>query len=199
MFETWLFKCRHITDGGYIHTWTCHASSGFQETGKHAKIAVAKRSGTPGMTTRQPPLYGSLNVGRSAISRDATAARSFRPSFPRRLSSARQSVPRGPDCPSHCGVCDTFRTAPSAARRWHRVVSHDGGMWIIAGKHDGCNLNDVWFSRDGKNWQQMKSGCPWPVRHAPACLVFKNRLWVLGGYDNKGMHNDVWASRNNLD
>ncbi|MBM3280330.1 MAG: galactose oxidase [Candidatus Handelsmanbacteria bacterium] len=79
-----------------------------------------------------------------------------------------------------------------APRRFHCGVVYAGGgyhrMWILGGYHQG-NRNDVWSSRDGRHWTEEQT--PWPIRHEPGCLEFKEQLWLLGGFGDT-LYNDVW-------
>ena len=50
--------------------------------------------------------------------------------------------------------------------------------------------NDVWSSLDGAHWSLVTSNATFPARIGPACLVFNNRMWVMGG----GGFDDVWSS-----
>ena len=63
-------------------------------------------------------------------------------------------------------------------------------MWHIAGNDHGTeyagNLNDVWYSENCSNWVQANVSVPWRPRHEPQCLVFKNKIWVMGGNPGSG-------------
>jgi hypothetical protein len=57
------------------------------------------------------------------------------------------------------------------------------------------NWGDVWYSKDGKNWEELKSDVIWKQRHEPSALVFQDRLWMIGGKAGAGagkLVNDVW-------
>ena len=64
-------------------------------------------------------------------------------------------------------------------------------MWIIGGHHNG-NRNDVWFSPDGAHWTEAVGDPIWPIRHAPVCLTYRDKLWVIGGFGDT-LYNDVWS------
>jgi hypothetical protein len=87
-----------------------------------------------------------------------------------------------------------------------------GKMWLLGGwnpadkKHFPriCN-NEVWSSRDGARWtlekpntfldQTFASGRDWEGRHTAGSVVFKDKLWIVGGDVNQGhYHFDVWRS-----
>lgn|GEM_PF-1651972 len=102
--------------------------------------------------------------------------------------------------------------AVQVAQPWRKrsqgeAVVFDGGkgpqMWIIGGRLWGGGqsgmLNDVWCTTDdtGANWAQVApaGGKIWSPRSNFGCVVFQNKLWVFGGYDNNGNFlNDVWSS-----
>ncbi len=54
----------------------------------------------------------------------------------------------------------------------------------------------MWSSRDGVHWTQATDKAPWHARIWFSALVYKNRMWVLGGWSNKPSQNwnDVWYS-----
>ena len=42
------------------------------------------------------------------------------------------------------------------------------------------NRNDVWYSEDGKNWNQLP-GTPWSLRHACGVHVHRDALFLAAG------------------
>ena len=49
------------------------------------------------------------------------------------------------------------------------------------------------------NWTQITDSAPWPGRDSPGAVVFRNRMWLLGGFscDRSGNFSrlrDVWSS-----
>ncbi len=60
--------------------------------------------------------------------------------------------------------------------------------------------NQVWYSGDGKNWQEAVSPHRWSPRLGAAGVVFKGKMWVLGGQQQyhhgtpQDLQNDVWSS-----
>lgn len=85
-------------------------------------------------------------------------------------------------------------------RQYHDVAVFDDKIWVLEGfSHDfinggkdfgpfGGNLNDVWYSADGENWQELP-GTPWPPRHAASVFVYDDALWMVAG---NNMQPDVW-------
>lgn len=56
---------------------------------------------------------------------------------------------------------------------------------------------DVWSSIDGKSWERVTEEAPWPVRIWSSCAVYRNRIWLLGGFRGQPTWNnfdDVWHS-----
>jgi hypothetical protein len=102
--------------------------------------------------------------------------------------------------------------APFAARDGAGALTFKGRMWLLGGwnpsdkKHFPriCN-NEVWSSRDGKDWTLVKPNThldrkfdrtsDWEGRHTAGYAVFKNKMWIVGGDANQGHYqNDVWNS-----
>jgi hypothetical protein len=78
-------------------------------------------------------------------------------------------------------------------------------MWLLGGWYNGRlpghgASSEVWSSRDGITWEQATKAAPWSPRLAAGVVVFKHRMWVLGGTENyyfgdeRSLKNDVWSS-----
>lgn len=73
-------------------------------------------------------------------------------------------------------------------------------IWM-AGGYDGTNYhNDVWNSSDGVTWQRVTANAPWSARNT-RLVVFRNKLWLLGGGVIDGHRNlnpdsdrELWSS-----
>ena len=91
--------------------------------------------------------------------------------------------------------------APWPPRAMHGCVIFDGKLWIVGGgeyntafpANTKTDYGDVWSSSDGKNWRQVTAAAAWPARRFHGCVVYDNKIWVLGGY-HQGNSNDVWFS-----
>lgn len=105
---------------------------------------------------------------------------------------------------SHDGVEWTreLDEAPWSRRQlFGNVAVHAGKLWVIGG---GLTFyqpfkayRDVWCSENGRDWTQVTDQAPWPARIWSDCAVFRNRLWLLGGYRAQPQwnnFNDVWYS-----
>ena len=85
-------------------------------------------------------------------------------------------------------------------------------LWLLGGWNPGdkqhfpriCN-NEVWSSTDGADWKLIKPNTfldrqfdptsDWEGRHTAGYVVYKNKMWIIGGDVNQGHYqNDVWNS-----
>jgi hypothetical protein len=90
--------------------------------------------------------------------------------------------------------------APWSPRAYHAAIVHGDKIWVLGGgnyvpKYHA--LNDVWCSSDGVKWERATEKAPWPPRIWFSAVVYRNRMWVLGGWSNNPSRNwgDVWYSR----
>jgi hypothetical protein len=79
-------------------------------------------------------------------------------------------------------------------------VSFRGRLWVIGGgTYDTLDIptrtfrSDVWSSSDGVTWQ-LETPDAFPARQYHNVAVFRDRLWVIGGWDGVANRNDVWFS-----
>jgi len=84
-------------------------------------------------------------------------------------------------------------SADWSERKGHASVVFNNKMWVIGGYKGGVGvfqpyLNDVWYSSDGVNWTQATASAGWNGRDGHTSIVFKNKMWVIGG------GSDVWYS-----
>jgi hypothetical protein len=104
--------------------------------------------------------------------------------------------------------------APFCARDGLGVLSYKGKLWVIGGWNpdDKENAplictNDVWSSVDGERWELEKPNSyidrsfdaakDWEGRHTAGYVVFRDRMWIVGGDCNQGHYmSDVWSSSN---
>jgi hypothetical protein len=85
-------------------------------------------------------------------------------------------------------------------RAYHQAVVHDGKMWVLGGGNYVPRYqanNDVWFSTDGKEWTRAVEHAPWHERIWFSSVVYRDRIWVLGGWSKGPDRNwgDVWYSK----
>jgi hypothetical protein len=84
--------------------------------------------------------------------------------------------------------------APWPPRRWTCSAVYRNRMWMIGGfraQPEWTNLNDVWYSSDGKDWKQLITQDIWSERHEISPYVHDNKLWIVAG-NAWPLVNDVW-------
>lgn len=89
-------------------------------------------------------------------------------------------------------------------RRTHaQGVVFNGKIWILGGGRWLPHMiphNDVWCSDDGVNWDCVTEHAAWDPRIWFDAVVYRNRLWVLGGWSKEhGNFGDVWYTKNGRD
>ena len=89
-------------------------------------------------------------------------------------------------------------------RAYHQAVVHDGKMWVMGGGNYVPKYsanNDVWSSEDGEHWTQVTEHAGWSPRDWFSAVVYRDRVWVLGGWSNEPSknHGDVWYSKDGKD
>jgi hypothetical protein len=67
-------------------------------------------------------------------------------------------------------------------------------MWVLGGWSNNPvkNWGDVWYSKDGKKWNQRKTPTCWKERHKHSAFVLQDRLWIAGGYAQP-LSSEVWS------
>jgi len=94
--------------------------------------------------------------------------------------------------------------APWAPRAYHQAVVLDDRIYVFGGGNyvpQYKNFNDVWSSADGVEWRQETNAAPWHGRLWFSALVYRDQMWILGGWSNNPSvnHGDVWYSKNGRD
>ena len=76
---------------------------------------------------------------------------------------------------------------------WFSLVVYRDHMWVLGGwsRKDG-DFGDVWYSKDGANWTELKSDVIWTNRHEHSAYVFKDRIWLAGGHA-RPLNSEVWS------
>jgi hypothetical protein len=96
--------------------------------------------------------------------------------------------------------------APYGARTASAVVPFQGKLWLMGGRTNATGdpvekhypqfttYNDVWCTADGVNWEQAVAHAPWSPRMWVVGAAYRDRLWIVGGFDNRNGTNlgDVW-------
>ena len=62
------------------------------------------------------------------------------------------------------------------------------------------HFSDVWSSTDGTTWELITETAPWGERRSLPIIVFQNKLWLMGGWDNKSWTypEDVWNTEDGI-
>jgi len=94
--------------------------------------------------------------------------------------------------------------APWAPRAYHAALVFDGKIWVYGGGNywpKYLGYNDVWNSSDGIHWTKVTDHAPWSARIWFSSVVYRNRIWLLGGWSNNPSRNwnDVWYSSDGAD
>jgi hypothetical protein len=95
-------------------------------------------------------------------------------------------------------------SAEWSPRAYHQAVVLNDKIYLFGGGNYVPNYEaraDVWSSGDGVHWEQVTSKAPWHPRLWFPAVVYRNRMWVLGGWSNNPSRNwgDVWHSRDGKD
>jgi hypothetical protein len=91
-----------------------------------------------------------------------------------------------------------------APRAYHQAAVLNERIYVFGGGNYTPQYearNDVWSSADGVHWTQETAAAPWSPRLWFSSVVYRDRMWVLGGWSNNPSRNwgDVWHSRNGKD
>jgi len=78
---------------------------------------------------------------------------------------------------------------------FNKYVVFKNALYAIGGSENWTEgtKKAVWKSIDGHKWEKLKIDLPWSSRAFHSCIVFQNKIWLIGGYDGKYL-NDVWYS-----
>ena len=84
-------------------------------------------------------------------------------------------------------------------RAYHQAVAHAGKLWVMGGGNYVPTYhakNDVWCSSDGKTWTCVSDTAAWSPRLWFSSVVYRDHMWVLGGWSNNPSKNwgDAWYS-----
>jgi hypothetical protein len=89
--------------------------------------------------------------------------------------------------------------------KWEKVadipLSIEGRICKFKNRLYWAKKDSLFTSRDGIKWQKVSYQVPWKPRQWPGLVVFRNKLWVIGGGIGYGSNhpefpNDVWSSSN---
>jgi len=83
---------------------------------------------------------------------------------------------------------------------FYAAASFLGDLWILGG-YDGSNETaSVWRSSDGLQWHRVTERVPWSPRQGAAAVVFRDRLFLIGGGELDGaQYGDVWSTADGVE
>ncbi|WP_298868057.1 GDSL-type esterase/lipase family protein [uncultured Gimesia sp.] len=85
-------------------------------------------------------------------------------------------------------------------RAYHQAAVLNGKMYVFGGGNytpEYHATNDVWSSEDGIHWKQETAKAPWHERLWFSSVVYRDHIWVIGGWSNNPAKNknDAWYSK----
>ena len=82
-----------------------------------------------------------------------------------------------------------------SARENHTVTVYKEMLWVYGGKgNDAFTKNDLWCSKDGKDWTLSSPNQSLPFKSLHTSTVFHDSLIIIGGADEFDQYkNDIWA------
>ncbi|MFN0274341.1 MAG: LamG-like jellyroll fold domain-containing protein [Chitinophagales bacterium] len=95
--------------------------------------------------------------------------------------------------------------APFTPRDGCSAVAFRDSLYLLGG-WDPVNTDlyptvtnsEVWRTKDGITWDLL-TVAPWAPRHTFPCMVYEDKIWILGGDQLQGyFQNDVWNSADGL-
>lgn len=92
------------------------------------------------------------------------------------------------------------RSATLPRRVFYAAASFRGAIWLLGGYDGERETAEVWRSTDGLTWQLAVRNAPWGPRMSSKAIVYRDRLFLLGGGKLDGPNaNDVWSTPNGVD
>lgn len=81
---------------------------------------------------------------------------------------------------------------------YQKFVQFKGAIYAL-GTMQGNYLNmkltsKISRTRDGRSWETLAEKSNLPARVFYGAAVFKDKIWLIGGWDGKRYYNDVWNS-----
>ena len=81
---------------------------------------------------------------------------------------------------------------------YQKFVQFDGAVYALgsmSGNYQNFTISTrIMLTRDGRTWETLAKQSNLPKRVFYSTIVFKNKIWLIGGYDGKDYFNDVWNS-----
>lgn len=83
---------------------------------------------------------------------------------------------------------------------FYKSVVFNGKIWLLGGFDGKRHTNEVWSSTDAVRWSRVTPHAAWSPRNPGGVVVFRNRLYLIGGGEiDKPAFTDVWSSENGKD
>lgn len=87
------------------------------------------------------------------------------------------------------------------ARVFYGAVTYRDRVWLLGGYDGQTYYNDVWSSPDAVHWTRLTANAGWSPRNVDLAVVFKNKLWIIGGgaidgqrEPNPNAKREAWSS-----
>ena len=81
---------------------------------------------------------------------------------------------------------------------YQKYVQFNGAVYALGaldGNYLGFKLSTkILRTRDGKTWETVAEKSNLPHRIFYGAVAFKDKIWLVGGYDGERYYNDVWNS-----
>ncbi len=87
---------------------------------------------------------------------------------------------------------DTTKATVSSTGLVTADTTNTGDVVITATSTLDTSVSITKTLRVQSAWRLVTETAEWLVRHSHQAVVFDNKMWVMGGYDN--FKNDVWSS-----
>ena len=82
---------------------------------------------------------------------------------------------------------------------YQKYVQFKGAIYALGamrGNYLGFTISKkILRTTDGKTWETVAEKSNLPTRVFYGATVFKDKIWLVGGFDGKIYHNDVWTSK----
>ena len=91
--------------------------------------------------------------------------------------------------PATCSTYITITTGVYEGGSTFDINHTEAGSYIYG-------MADIYFklSGAGDNWVEATSGMPWAQRNGWGCVVFNNKIWIIGGDSGGVRKNDVMCA-----
>lgn len=80
----------------------------------------------------------------------------------------------------------------------HASTVFQDKLWVIGGRgaynNDVDQMNDVWSSANGKDWELITNNAPFAKRFWHTLTTFNGCLWLIGGWSGSETYGDIWRS-----